>query len=531
MGGLPVYSIKLASQDITLYVDQLTIEVDDTLGQGAGAGGGEATQGRAATFKFNTSLGPANLARGAGQTIPPGGPWLVRQGEVVITDATGTVIFGGYATKLTDTTTAQIGQTKQNFTTVEGIDYSTSLQRTIISESFTGQTDVQIIRFVMQKYAPWVNLAYLPATGTYTFALRNFRNRTVEQVLQSVASVTGYLVFVDYLKNLRYISPTLASSAPFNLDSSPNFTTTFPHFVESFVTDDNSVINRVRFYGGTKLSNNISQDLSPLANGTNKIFPLAYYPSPTTDGNYHVLIGVAQQVVGNAGATGTANQLISAGGTANVLIDPGSRTLTFDVAPATVTSSANAVTAQYRYNFPLSLVLTDEGSHDFFGTYLDGTIDDNTVFDNATAIQRCKVLLSQQSYGLVSLKVGTYRAGAQAGMLIHVTNPLRGLNGTYLIQNVQIEPLGSGNFLFHLSLGAWNWNLIDFLLKLPTLAAFGDNTNDTTETVIIQQVFASVVLHDAWSNHTSVGPYYARATPSGDGHDSFPGFATIASNL
>jgi hypothetical protein len=60
------YSITLAGQDITQYVDQLSIDINDTLGQGGGAGSGPSTQGRASTFKFNTSLGPASLALGAG---------------------------------------------------------------------------------------------------------------------------------------------------------------------------------------------------------------------------------------------------------------------------------------------------------------------------------------------------------------------------------------------------------------------------------------------------------------------------------
>ncbi len=543
------YSITLAGQDITLHVDQLTVEVEDTLGQGSGAGSSGGTQGRAATIKFNTDLGPMNTAVGAGQAIPQrttspaivprifGGPItglpiitlhadpsLVRQGEIVVTDASGAIVFGGFATKYTDTTTSVIGNTRRNFTTVEGVDYSTSLQRTIVNETFVGQTDIQIIQFVMSKYAPWIDLTFLPTNASFTFAVKNFRNVSVEQVLQTIAGITGFIIFVDYQKFLRYVSPNSAGSAPFNLSDQPDFVLTFPHAVTEFLQDDNSIINRVFFYGGTRTSNNFTQDVSTLANGNNTTFPLAYHPLVTTDGLYHVLVNGTEQVVGRANASGPANTLKSAGGLADVLIDQSADAATFNVAPA----GGATVLVKYRYSFPLSLVVTDEISRKFFGGYFDGSISDNTIFDVTTAIQRSKVLLSQQSFGLVTLKIDTYQPGIQSGMLIHVVNAVRGINATYLVQNVVVDPYGSGKFIFHLTLGAWDWNLIDFLLKLPAIVQQDTNPDEVTEFVVLQQLLANVQVRDAWT-HTSTTPggYCAHASILGDGHDAYPGFSTI----
>jgi hypothetical protein len=520
------FQILMAGQDITAYVDQFSLDIHDSLGQGAGAGNSGATQGRAATFKFNTSLGPMSTAIGAGQTIPSGGrPVLVRQGEVIIKDASGIIVFGGFATKYTDTTTSVLGQTKQNFTTVEGIDYSTSLQRVLINEIFTGGTDVAILRYLINRYASWINLQYLPANAAYTFETKNFRNVTLEVAVQTIAGITGYLLFVDYQKNLHYIPPTQASSAPFSLTTNPDFHLSFPHSVVEYLVDDNSAINRVFFYGGQKLSNDFYQDLSPLANGSNTLFPLAYYPSKMSDGQYHITVNGVAQVIG---ISGTADQLISQGGTCNLILDVGGKTITFDVAPP----AGATVLAGYRYSYPLSLVLTDETSHQFFGNpYLDGSVDDNTIFDLPTAIQRCKVMLAQQSLGLISLKVDIYKGGLQSGMTIKVVNPLRGINATYLVQDVEYAPLGAGNFVYHVSLGAWNWNLIDYLLKLPTLSTFQDDQTDTQETIQItsgNNANVQVTVTTA-TRSTQTGVYYARTTPTGDGHDAYPGFSTIAS--
>ncbi len=493
---LPGYKVTLAGQDITLFIDQQTIEIEDTLGQGSGAGSS------------------------GGTTVPT----LVRQGEIVVTDASGVIIFGGFATKYTDTTTSVIGNTKQNFTAIEGVDYSTSLQRTIVNETFVGQTDIQIIQFVMQKYAPWINLAFLPAANSFIFPVKNFRNVSVEQVLQTIAGITGFIVYVDYQKFLRYVSPSSASSAPFGLSDQPDFVMTFPHSVTEFLIDDNSIINRVFFYGGTRTSNDFTQDVSTLANGNNTTFPLAYHPLVTSDGLYHVIVNGTEKTVGKANATGPANTLKSAGGLADVLIDQSADIATFDIAPA----GGGTVLVRYRYSFPLSLVVTDEASHKFFGGYYDGSISDNTIFDVNTAIQRSKVLLSQQAFGLVTLKINTYQAGIQSGMLIKVVNVVRGINATYLVQNVTIDPYGSGKFVFRLTLGAWDWNLIDFLLKLPTIVQQDLNQDEVQEFVVLQQLLANVQVHDAWSKTvTTPGGYCAHASVLGDGHDAYPGFATI----
>src|SRR5258708_25275411 len=94
--SLVAYSITLSGQDITSHVDQMSIKIEDALGQGAGAGSSGATQGRAATFTFNTDLGPMNNAVGAGASgVGSNPPKLGRQGEVIITDATRNLLLCG----------------------------------------------------------------------------------------------------------------------------------------------------------------------------------------------------------------------------------------------------------------------------------------------------------------------------------------------------------------------------------------------------------------------------------------------------
>jgi hypothetical protein len=526
------FSITLAGQDITLQSDQLSIDIQDILGQSSGAGGSPLPQERAGVVQFDVAMGPANQAYGAGQVIPAtGGPYLVRQGELIFKNAAGQTIWGGYATKLTDVKNqkATLGNTMQPMTTINGVDYEGLLARVMLNEAFVGLTDVQIIKFVLNKYAPWISTALLPALGSFIFPVRLFRAVSVLNVIQTIAGVTGYLVWVDFAKQIHYVSPTNATTAPFFLSDHPDFVTSFPHNFQQLIIDDNSAINKVTFYGGKIPSNNFFQDVSPLANGNNKVFSLAYYPRASSDGLYHATVNGVQQVVGFA--TGTAipaNTFKSAGGLADALINPDSQNITFDVAPP----GGATVIVEYQYEFPLSIVVTDQTSYKFFGPpYLEGYISDTSVFDRNTAIQRCKVLLTQQSFGLVSPMIDCWQPGIQSGQLIKVVNAVRGVNNTYLVQEVETEALGAGNFVFHLTLGAWNWNLVDVIVKLAVGQAFANQSIAVTEeTVDIEQTQAAASASTTWVKaYEHVGPYYARSSAVGDGHDAFPGFSTISS--
>lgn len=456
-------------------------------------------------------------------------PILVRMGELIIKDATGATIWGGFATKYTDITTAILGNTKQNFTTINGVDYEAQLSRVMVNESYVAMTDVQIINAVLAKYAPWVVRTALPSKGFFVFPVKLFRNVSVLQVIQTVAGVTGYLIWVDFSKTIHYTSPASTSTAPFSVTDSPDFVRSFPHNVQEYLIDDNSAINRVTFYGGKKLSGDFVQDVSPLANSNNVVFPTAYYPHVTSDGKFHVTVNGAEKVVGYAtGATSPANTFKSAGGLADCLINPDAHNVTFDVAPA----SGSTVLIKFQYEFPLTVVVADETSHRFFGDpYLDGSISDQNVFDAATGVQRAKVLLSQQSFGLTSLKVDCWQPGIRSGQLLSVKNTVRGINGTYLVQQVETQPLGAGNFVYHITLGAWHWNIIDVIIKLAASTAVVDNSQDENTSILaLFQVTANVTATTSTIKKAeTVGPYYARASVVGDGHDAFPGFATISS--
>lgn len=459
----------------------------------------------AAVYGSALSLSRIQAHYNAGATLYT--PKLVRQGEVIITDATGNRVFGGFATDYKDATART-----RIYTDVTCHDYWQSLDRIRIQTAvYDGQTDIYIIKNLLTTYAPWVDQSQLPSTSSYTFGPRTYTHFTLKKALENVLEATGYQMWIDPYKVVHYCSPSLASTAPFGLSSQPDFVTSFQMTVTEHEIDDSSAINRVYFYGGKHLSDDFTQDLSIQCNGTNDIFTLAYYPHKAKDGKFHLILNGHDyaSTLGFSGGTGKANLLIKNGGTATVLLDIDAHTIYWNSAPA----AGSTCTMKYRHEIPLIVVLTDQASYQYFGTYLDDIISDASVFDAATAIQRCKVLLLEQAMGFEHLTVNCWRPGIQSGQLLHVKESVRGIYKTYSVQKVTTTSLGAGNFQYAVELGAWNWNLVDILVQTARAATADDTTTtDTDSPVQVSQIFETVHVTDAVTKTTRTSGNYTYDT-------------------
>lgn len=510
--------IMHAGQNITAFVDESSLDLKDTLGQGEGSGSGSVK--RTSTASFKSTLGPVASAVGAGTHVSS--PQLVRHGEIQIYDANGNCLFGGFVSKITDETEKTTVYTK-----VECIDYYQFLDRTMVNEVYSGQNDLYMIKDLLRKYAPWVDQTLLTTSSTIAFTVKNFRNVTLQAALQSIFDVTGFLAWIDPLKRIHYNQPGSSPTAPFGLSTSPDFRTTFQVGVTSYEIDDNALINRVYFYGGRKPSPDFAQDLSPQVNGHNTTFVLAYYPRKAHDNKIHATVNGTELVTGYTPGTAKENLFKSQGGLADALVNSDAHTVTFDVAPP----AGATVICTYRYELPMIIIISDENSRKKFGGYFDGSISDQTVVDETVAIQRCRVLLSEQSDGLKTLKCSCWRAGLTSGMLLSVYHQIRQINATYLIQEIDIKPLGNGQFQYDLTLGAWDWGLVDVMKHLISATTPQDDSTDETETPIVVQLgveksTAFFTITTAQQNH---GGYFAKTTATGDGHDAYAGYSSISS--
>jgi hypothetical protein len=517
-GGL---TVKLAGVDITSYVDESTVDIDDTLGQGQGTGSGGG--GKATVCKMTTTLGPLYGAVGAGTTVST--PTLVRNAPLQVYDANNNLIFGGFVVKYDDVT-----EKTQVKTTIECHDYWQALDRIIINEIFSGVTDSYVFTYLLNKYAPWVNTSLIQGVSAYQFPSLSFRNTTLQKALQKVCDATGYIAWIGFDTYCHYIFPSQALLSPFTLSETPDFRSSYQLGFDpssGVEIDDNAIINRVYFYGGKKPSPDFPQDISTQANGNNKIFVLAYYPRPASDGYFHVTVNGTKYVVGRNPGDGVKNTLKSAGGLCDCLINADAKNVTFDVAPA----AGATVICTYQYQSPIVTVITDENSRKFFGGYFDGSISDETVFSMQEAVARSRVLLDEQSFGLTTLKVYAWRAGIQAGQLLRIDHNTRNIHDTFLVQEVHTTAIGNGQFQYELTLGSWSWGLVDVLKKaIDNTTPPDDSTDESTTSIDIKQSPDNVTTNMNFSTQTkNNGGYYARSSAVGDGHDAYAGLFSITS--
>jgi hypothetical protein len=464
-------SVFYAGQNITNQVQESTIDIQLNLAQGAGAsqGGGQSSQ-----LTFLAKLNSVGTSVGAGTTILT--PQLVRLGEVVIKDSKNQTVFGGFAVQLDDQTIK-----KNTYTKITACDYWQSLQFIgLQNELYQGKSDVYIIKDLLHRYASWIDLSHIPSKGGYTFNILAFSSKTLLDAIQQIADTAGWMIWITPDKQAYYTTPLQASTAPFALadDGSGTYCAVDQHTI-----DDTQAINRIFFYGGKQPTKDFKQDLSVQANGENTKFLLAYFPKIAADGKIHVGKNGSDLVLGiETGSSNDANNILKKdGGNADVLLNPDAKTLTFSVAP----SAASKPYALYRYELPLSLIITDEESHRYFGQYLDGFISDSNVIDTATGVQRCKIALAQYSMGVKTLSTRIWKPGIQPGQIVRVDHSVRGIHDSFVVQSVEITPLGMGNFVYTLTLGAWNWNLVDLLLKLVK-AVTPDDTSTLADSVPIQ---------------------------------------------
>jgi hypothetical protein len=197
--------------------------------------------------------------------------------------------------------------------------------------------------------------------------------------------------------------------------------------------------------------------------------------------------------------------LKSAGGLADCILNVDAQTILWDTAPL----ATDTVTALYRYNIPLLVTLTNQASYAYFGRWYDGNLIDDQVFDTQTAIQRLRILLAEQAYGLTEITFTTRQAGLQAGTQLRIDNSARGIHNTFMIQKVTTKPIGNGFYDFEVECGAWNWHLADVLLAASRyMTPQDDSTNESTTPIQAQQVTVNIGVHTvATATVTGSGTY------------------------
>lgn len=130
----------------------------------------------------------------------------------------------------------------------------------------------------------------------------------------------------------------------------------------------------------------------------------------------------------------------------------------------------NAAKVYGRFEVPLRTRYTDDDSFQYYGKYFDDKIVDDSIIDKKTASLRAKALLEEYSMGSMTITCHVREPGLLSGQQVHVNSPTLGINDYFLIQRVDANINVYGNVKYALSLGLWNDDLYDVLLKIYRLS-------------------------------------------------------------
>jgi len=187
--------------------------------------------------KKETFRGTAGAKPVAGQSV------LIERREG--SSAAWITVFGGLITRVRETKIAY----KAAEWNCECLDYTTLMQRIQVNQVYQRQEAANIVKDVVQRFAPYISTSGVETTGIDVGPL-TFAARYPAQAVADIAKLTGHEWFVDPARVLQFRDPTksIHASAQTVTDTSANF--------DNLVIEPqlDQVRNRIYVVGGKALS-------------------------------------------------------------------------------------------------------------------------------------------------------------------------------------------------------------------------------------------------------------------------------------
>lgn len=337
--------------------------------------------------------------------------------EVILYDTDGTTkIFGGYVIETREEVVALI-----RYLSVRCKDYTHTLDRKLVSKTYTNQTANAIIADIVSTYVEsgftTTNVDAVDVVDKIAF---NYLS--VSQSLQKLSETLGdYDWYVDPNKDIHFFKEGVRS-APFNLtDTSGNF------FWNTLKLSNNThqIRNKIIIRGGDTIGTSFTD--KKIADGTQRTFFVGYNldslvvekalaATPTT---------FSTLTVGNDG-TDSENSY-------DVLYNPNNGLIRFR------DNNKPAINDVVRWTgnpiYPLVTEKSELASIALYGEF-QYVIVDKTIKSKDAASQRADAELKKYAYQYNNGTFGTTTSGLKTGQTININSAIRGVNRDYKITRI-----------------------------------------------------------------------------------------------
>lgn len=359
--------------------------------------------------------------------------------EIIIYDAAGTKVFGGY---ILTTTISKKGMGAAVIA-VQCVDYTRLLDKNLVHKSYLAATDKSIIEDIVATYCAGTGITTTNVLLGVTINQISFNYIQPSQALKKLSQLSAKNWYIDYNKDLHYF-PLTTNAAPYNITSSGN------QFKDLKIKSDGSQLkNRVYVRGGTNLSD--ATVFSTKGDGAMKQFVLpdkAHNVSVTVD-------GVAKTVgIKNVNTSGF-----------DYYLNFEEKYIEQD-AGATVLGTGNTLAVTYQYDIPILIAQEDtasiaaNGAHEF-------AIFDKTITTTNAARDRAIAELTDYANNMIEGSFITLTTGFKSGQYININYSAYGVNANYIVQKVHATSIGGGYFEYTISVAsAKTMGIIKFLIEL-----------------------------------------------------------------
>jgi len=335
--------------------------------------------------------------------------------EIIVNDGS-TRIFGGAITTVTKKTEIV------NYVDfeVECTDWSFYLDRRLVLERFRNRTINYIIDFILDKYDTdgftMVNVQGEQAIGSISF------NRiTISEAIQKLADATGFSWYVDYNKDIHFF-PKNAEPAPFNLTDTSNNYIWNSLEIEDSITQ---IRNAVFVEGGEERGNERLEEFT--ATGTleeRSYYRLAHKFAETPT----VTVNGSPRTVGV--------EFLSDDASFQCMWSFQEKYVRFT--DGNIPAVNDDVAVEGIPLFPVVVRVQNPPSIADFGLW-EFVIRDTSIQSRNEALDRAQAELQAYSRGVVEASFNTYTPGLKAGQVIRINSPIRGVNESFLIQQVTYQ--------------------------------------------------------------------------------------------
>jgi len=359
---------------------------------------------------------------------------------VVWTADGATKLFGGYVVRATPAL-AKGGDGRQWSVRCES--YCTRLGRTNkVRQTYINSTAATIIAdlFGVQTTLTDFDAATHVAAGS-TIAEFRVDGEQLSKTLDRLALIQTVLQGADWAWRIDpdkalWFGPVTDDTASFSIASADvaDYTASFPPLQDPTKEVDSSDIrNRVTVRGGSTPSADTTETFS--GDGAAVRFGVTHAP----------IRDILRVTVGGVLQSHGTDWYDTFGGGYDCLINYRAGVLRWpDVSPPAI--GTNNISVTYRYDTPVTAVVTSAASFAAYGLYFDYEIEDPTITSQQLAEDVANAVLDAYAYGVTGGTFEVARLGLRAGQRVQIEYATLGLTGFYIIQQATttLDPGGDG---------------------------------------------------------------------------------------